>query len=286
MKLIKILAGVAISGAMISNAMAAADGILTTNTFSFSGTYSYDALTANGAINSTTNYSINASTVNHGGNLLGKKSTSVTTYSTNYSEITVLSSASFALKDFIAAINTDLTNNTDLSNVLASASLTSLPAATKLQLLTGANYEGDYFHMALELVIPVGGTNITYDLGNASMFSYSLQGDYVYSRNLNEMLSGTNARFTGALTGIVPLEITHNSTPNCMPHAQLDLYAIGTGTLNWSETNPLTGTASTTFTLSPLAGNIYVRDAHFHKVTGVFVGSGSGSGTGRLRSDG
>jgi len=281
MKLNSILAGVAAFAATLT--VASADPVYyvtTTNTFSLSGTYSYDALTTNDTINNVTNYSVSASTVNHGGNLLGKKSTSVTSYTTNYNEITVLSSASFALKDYLAAINTDLTNNPALSNVLASASLTNLPAATKLQVITSVDEYGNNFNMDIYLVIPVGRTNISYSLYDANMFSYSTQGQYVYSRNLNDVLTSSGSSFSGSLTGIEPLSFYLYSTPNCMPHVELDLYAIGTGTLNFSGTNAASVSATTTLSLNPLAGNIYVRDAHFQKVTGVFVGTSSGSGTG------
>ena len=285
MKLSSILAATAIFAAAVASANAYSNYIVTTNTFSFSGTYSYDALTTNGSINDVTNWTVSASTTKSGGNLLGKKPTSVTTYSTNENWLTVLSTTSFALKDYLAAINTDLTNNSNLSNFLASASLTSLPAGTKLQMITGVQADGNDFSMYLYLVIPSGRTNLYYDLGDAGMFNYDTQGDYVFSRNININSSNAGISYTGALQGIVPVSLNLYSTPNCMPHAELDLYAIGTGNLNFSATSQYNATATTTISLNPLAGNIYVRDARFHKVTGVFVGSGSGSGSGTLNNN-
>ena len=255
--------------------------IVTTNTFTFSGTYAYDALTTNGVINETENYSVTTST--HGGNLVNKGTLS---YTTNFSDITVLSTASFGLKDFLAAINLDLTNNPSLSNFLANVNLTSLPAATTMKVVTEVESDGSDFNLYVYLVVPVGGTNVTYDLSDASMVDYSAEGDYVFSRNLQTTGTSAGTTYSGLLTGIVPISLTLYSTPNCMPHAELDLGGIGSGTLNWSATSPTNGTVTTTFMLNPLAGNIYVRDAHFHKVTGVFTGSGSGTGTGRLNTDG
>jgi hypothetical protein len=281
MKMNSILALVAAAATLVSTAAVGAPRqyIVTTNTFTFSGTYAYDGLTTNGTINRTIGTSVSSST--RGGNLFSKGSTS---YTTNYSDVTVLSTASFATKDFLAAINLDLTNNPSLSNFLANVSLTSLPAATTLKVVTGVNSDGNDFNLYVYLVVPVGGTNVWYDLSCSSMFSYNTEGDYVFSRNLQTTSTSAGTTYSGLLTGIVPLQISLYSSPNGVPHAELDLGVIGTGTLNWSGTNEYSGTATTTLSLSPMAGNIYVLDPHSNKVTGVFTGSASGSGSGSFRN--
>jgi hypothetical protein len=281
----KMTSFLAVAAALVTAASCSAGAlegyIVTTNTFTFSGTYAYNALSTNGAIIRTASYSVSSST--RGGNLFNKGTTS---YTTNYSDVTVLSTASFATKDFLAAINLDLTNNPSLSNFLANVNLTSLPAATSLKAVTEVNSDGNDFQMYLYLVVPVGGTNVAYDLSCSGMFKYDTSGDYVFSRNLQTTSTSAGTSYSGLLTGIVPVQISLYSMPDNGSHAELDLEAIGTGTLNWAGTNVYTGKATTTFTLSPMAGNIYVLDAHSHTVTGVFTGSGSGTGTGRLNPEG